>query len=332
MAERIISLVLSIIMAFFNALGLFAEPAEKFHVTTYLVANNVKSEESIHAEDFDIITDVILFGCATFDAKGQVHEDEQQISFVLDILRDAIGERDVKIYINLLGPGPLVSHDVWEETLTDLSAQHKLAFESGVLEDNIVALVNKYDFDGLYFDYEYPAELKDWLIFSKFLVGFDKKLGDKLLGLAVSTDVSLTPAAIRCVDRFEAMLYDIYDDIGRHSTFKTAAPLVLNFTFRGIPREKLDFGLPFYSRPTDRGAYWYGYNGCYDEIDENGYYYDASIDKTFWFNTQDVIKQKTEYAKKTGLGGVMIWHYSCDFASSNEASLLRAVGEVVNSN
>lgn len=330
MPERIVSLVLSIIMALLNALGIGVKPAEEFHVTTYLIASNVTSEESIHPEDFDIITDVIVFGSATFDAEGQVHEDEQQLSFALDILRGAIGDRDVKVHINLLGPGPLVDHGVWEENMKDLSAQHKLAFESGVLEDNIVALVEKYDFDGMYFDYEYPSNIIDWMIFSKFLVGFDKKLGDKSLGLAVSTDVVLTPKAIKCVDRFEAMLYDIYDDSGRHSTFSTAAPLVLNFTFKGIPREKLDFGLPFYARPTDHDAYWYDYNGSYNGIDENGYYYDANIDKTFWFNTPDVIKQKTEYAKKTGLGGVMIWHYLCDFASSNEASLLRAVGEVTN--
>lgn len=326
--ESIISLVLAFFMTILNFFGVGVKPNKDFRVTTYLVASNVSSEASLHSEDFDIITDIILFSLATFDAEGQVHEDSR-LPKVLEIVRNVIGERDVKIHINLLGPGPLTDHGVWEENMKDLSAQHNLAFKSGVLEDNIIALLNKYDFDGVYFDYEYPAGLMDWMKFSNFLVGFDKKLGDKILGIAASTDVMLTPAAINAVDRVEAMLYDIWDDSGRHAPYNTSKNLVFNFTIKGIPRDKLGFGLPFYARPTDHDAYWYGYSGCYNGIDENGYYYDANIGKTFWFNTPDVIKEKTEYAIENGLGGVMVWHYSCDLPSSHEDSLFRAIGEAV---
>lgn len=328
MFNSIVSAAMAFFISVMSFFGIGFKHTKDFRVTTYLVASNVKSEESLHAEDFDIITDVILFSLATFDKNGQVHE-EARLPEVLGIVRNVIGDRDVKIHINLLGPGPVQSHDDWNESMKDLSAQHKLAFESGKLEDNVVALVNKYDFDGIYFDYEYPAELKDWMIFSKFLVKLDKKLGDKILGCAVSTDVSLTPSAIGVVDRFETMLYDIYDDDGKHASYEFSKQLIYKFTLKGISKDKIDFGLPFYSRPTDHGAYWYGYSGCYNGIDENGYYYDANIDKTFWFNTPDVIRQKTEFALEKGFGGVMIWHYSCDFASSHPDSLLRAVGQVI---
>lgn len=49
-------------------------------------------------------------------------------------------------------------------------------------------------------------------------------------------------------------------------------------------------------------------------------------------NTHERIVQATQYAIDNGYGGVMIWHYSCDFPSSHKASLLRAIGETVNIN
>ena len=76
-------------------------------------------------------------------------------------------------------------------------------------------------------------------------------------------------------------------------------------------------------------AYWYGYNGCYEGIDENGWYHCDNINKDFWFNTPEVIEAKTEYAINNGFGGVMIWHYNCDLPSTHEDSLLRAVDSAI---
>lgn len=328
MLNRILASIMAFIVSMLNLVGIAEKHTDDFRVTTYLVASNVKSEDSLHSEDFDIITDVILFSLATFDAKGQVHEDGR-LPFVLDTVRKVVGDRDVKLHINLLGPGPLVSHGDWYEDMDDQGEQHNLAFKSGVLEDNIVNLINKYDFDGAYFDYEYPHDTKDWLTFSKFLISLDKKLGDKILGCAISTDVALSPTAVRKVDRFETMIYDIYDDEGRHAPTEISEQIAYQFIAKGIPMSKMDFGLPFYARPIDHDAYWYGYNGCAGEMDENGYYTDKNINKTFWFNTPDVIAEKTTFAINNSFGGVMIWHYSCDFASSNEKSLLKAVGDSI---
>ena len=76
-------------------------------------------------------------------------------------------------------------------------------------------------------------------------------------------------------------------------------------------------------------AYWYGYNGCYENMTEDGWYHCNETDKDFWFNTPEVIGAKTQYAIDNGFGGVMIWHYTCDLPSSNENSLLRAIGTAV---
>lgn len=318
----------SIIIFILSLFGM-AGKSQNFRVTTYLIADRVTSEESLHSEDFDIITDVILFGCATFDQKGNVNLNKEHLENALGCLRDVIGDRNVKVHLNFLGPGAIQSHDTWEDTMKDLSAQHNLAFASGVLEQNIIDVLNKYDFDGVCFDYEYPSSRKDWKIFSDFLVNIDKMLGERLLTAAVSTDVNLSPKAAKAVDRVEAMFYDVFDKSGNHSTTKTTKSLVKFLTLRGIDKEKIDFGLPFYSRPTDKDAYWYDYSSYYDKLDENGYYHDEQLGKTFWFNTPDVIAEKTEFAINRGLGGVMIWHYSCDLPSSNEKSLLHAIDQTI---
>ena len=61
----------------------------------------------------------------------------------------------------------------------------------------------------------------------------------------------------------------------------------------------------------------------------HGFYTDSNIGKTFWFNTPDVIEEKTEFVINEGYSGVMIWHYTCDLPSTHEASLLRAIGTAI---
>lgn len=214
------------------------------------------------------------------------------------------------------------------------SAEHNKAFTGGVLEDNIIAVLDMYDFDGVHFDYEYPISLKAWYYYNNFLVSLDKKLGDEYsLGVAGNDwNIKFSTKAVDAIDSFEVMLYDMNDENGKHSTYEDTVKAVRKVGFCGIPLEKVNIGLPFYSRPTDMSTYWYGYSGCYESIDENGWYHCESINKDFWFNTPDVIEEKTEYAINNGYGGVMIWHYNCDLPSSHEDSLLRAVGNAVESN
>ena len=301
----------------------------EFEVVSYAVASNIQAPESLHAEDFDIITSVILFGCATFDTEGQVQLDKELLETALANLRNAIGERDVKIALNLLGPGPSEYTD-WNDQMKKLAALHSEAFKSGKLEGNIKAVLEEYDFEGVHFDYEYPIQKKAWRVFNQFLVSLNETLPLHSIGIAVSAwDVGISKKAVEAVDSIELMLYDHYDEEGRHSTYETAVGAAEDFMKKNIPLGKVHFGLPFYARPTDSGAYWYGYNGYCDKLDENGFYYDEGIDKTFWFNTPDVIEAKTQYALDNGFGGVMVWHYSCDLPSSDANSLLGAIGKTV---
>lgn len=335
--SQITAFFTAIILVVTNFLGIDMDMSDKkvddFKVTTYIRGDYVQSPDSLYAEDFDIVTDVILFECASFNAEGEIVYDEAKLETALGNIRNAIGDRDVNITLNLLGPWGITDSDVWEEQMEAQSDEHNKAFTSGVLEDNIIEILDKYDFDGVHFDYEYPISAKAWRYYNKFLVSLDEKLGDYTLGVAGNSwNIKFTTAAIAAIDSFEIMSYDMIDDEGRHATYEDTVKLVQNVGIYGMPYDKVNVGLAFYSRPTDMSTYWYGYNGCYEGIDENGWYHCDDIDKDFWFNTPDVIAAKTEYAINHGFGGIMIWHYNCDLPSTHEDSLLRAAGETVEEN
>ncbi len=319
------------VIAFFNGSFRFDGKADNFKVTSYLRGDSVQSAADLKSEDFDIITDLIIFECATFNSKGEVEYDEAKMERVMSAVRTVIGDRDIHITLNLLGPRGNTDSNVWRKQMKAQSAEHNKAFKSGVLEENIVEVLEKYDFDGVHFDYEYPITDKAWHYFNRFLVSLGRTLGDDYtLGVAASTwNMFFTLGAIAAVDTFELMTYDYVDANGKHATYEDTIAQIEQLIDEGVPARKINIGLPFYSRPTDLSAYWYGYNSCYEKMTEDGWYHCDEINKDFWFNTPEVISQKTQYGIDNGFGGVMIWHYSCDLPSTHEGSLLRAIGETV---
>ncbi len=340
MAKRLFMIFLSVVLVVISFAGCTKEtenqvvkPVDDFKVVAYIRGDYVQEDDSLYAEDFDIITHVILFECASFDSEGKVILEKEKLETALENIRKVIGERDVKITLNLLGPRGTTESDVWEEQMEVQSDEHNKAFKSGVLEKNIVDVLDEYDFDGVHFDYEYPLSKKAWRNYNKFLVSLDEELGDYTLGVSgVEWNIGYSKKAEKAIDSLELMTYDYNDSEGKHATYEDIISRIENADFGGIAREKINIGLPFYSRPTDFGAYWYGYNGYYDKIDEDGWYHCPETDKDFWFNTPEVIEKKTEYALENGYGGVMVWHYNCDLPSSHEDSLFRAIDEAASKN
>ena len=194
--------------------GLNTGKVDNFKVTTYIRGDAIMYwGGEVYAEDFDIVTDAIIFECATFNSKGEVEYDEEKMETVLTKVRTAIGDRDVHLTLNLIGPWGTTNSDVWEDQMEAQSDEHNKAFQSGVLEDNIVAALDKYDFDGVHFDYEYPISTKAWRYYNKFIVSLDKALGDEYtLGVAGNAwNIKFTNAALKAIDTFELMAYDFVD-------------------------------------------------------------------------------------------------------------------------
>ena len=325
--------IATIISSFLGINGsLIDKKVDDFRVTTYIRGDAIMHwGGELYEEDFNIVTDAIIFECASFNSKGEVEYDEEKMETVLTKVRNAIGDRDVHLTLNLIGPGGTTDSDIHKEKMESQSDAHNKAFKSGVLEENIIAVLEKYDFDGVHFDYEYPLSLKAWHYYNSFLVSLDRALGKKYtLGVAGNAwNVKFTNAAIEAIDTYELMCYDFVDDQGRHATYEGTLEQLNQLSLRGMPMSKVNVGIPFYSRPTDMAGYWYGYNGCYGAMTEDGWYHCNDTDKDFWFNTPEVVKQKTDYCIENGFGGVMIWHYNCDLPSTHDDSLLKAIGDSI---
>lgn len=325
---RILSAVLSMIIAVSAFSGCSKEiestpvnPAD-FRVTAYVVADGL--DDTFDPSNLDRVTDIILFGNATYSEGGTVTLSENFDS-QLNLLKSYL--KDQNLYLNILGPGSKTDSDDWNEQMHDLADRNTAAFESGKLENEIKTVLDKYNFDGVFFDYEFPLRNKDWKAFDKFIIGLDDFLGDDyLIGMSmVGWNLKQSKEAMESTDMFEVMSYDLWDDDGNHATTQIAVDDIEKFVKKGYDKAKLDLGVPFYARPTTEEAYWYDYKSYYDKMSDNGLYEDAETGLTFSFNTYDVIKEKTQYALENGLGGMMIWHYSCDVPADNEKSLFGAI-------
>lgn len=289
--------------------------AKDFRVVTYVVGNGFVNAEGIDDSHFSQVTDVIYFGMAWFNENGEI-ELSENFETALTNLRNAIGDNDVRLHLNLIGPGG-----------ENYQSLHSKAFKSGALEGNILDTLKEYEFDGVCFDYEYPYTEEDWAAFDEFLISLDSVLGDDyILGCAISAwNSGLSKEAIKVLDMVEVMAYDIFDDDGTHSSIELTKCCVIQMLLNGYKKEQMDLGLPFYGRPVNKEAYWYGYGPYTNEIDEKGLVYIPERDLTFSYNTYDVIYEKTTWAIRFGMGGVMAWHYACDAPASDEKSLFNAV-------
>ncbi|MDE7124230.1 MAG: glycoside hydrolase family 18 protein [Eubacterium sp.] len=296
--------------------------AQDFRVTAYIVSDRL--DETFDASNLDKVTDIILFGNAVYDENGNVNLSDSfdaDVEFLDNLITDQ------RVYLNILGPSSQSQSDDWNKQMYDLADRNTAAFESGVLEEGIKDVLAKYDFDGVVFDYEFPLRKKDWKAFDKFIISLDSVLGDNYkIGMSmVGWNLKQSKEAMDATDFFEIMSYDLWDDNGNHATVGIAEDDIKKFVKKGYDKAKLDLGVPFYARPTTGEAYWYDYKYYCDSLDENGLYNDTQTGLTFSFNTYDIIKEKTEIALENGMGGMMVWHYSCDTAADNEKSLFDAI-------
>jgi len=305
---------------------------EDFRVTAYIVANSCKDINTFDSSHFDQMTDIILFGVATFDEEGNISLTEDFETCLNNIKSFMKTDGTQRLYLNLLGPGSQTDSEDWNDQMEDQAQRHSNAFESGNLENNIKSTLAEYEFDGVFFDYEFPIKNKNWKVYNKFIVSLDSVLGDdyKIGVTVVDWDAKQSKEAREATDLVELMSYDNWDDNGNHSTLELAQHDVKKILKKGYDKSKIDLGIPFYARPTTKEAYWYDYKSYYDKFDENGLYEDKDETKlVFSFNDYDLVKEKTDYALETGLGGVMLWHYACDLPAENEKSLFNAMEQSI---
>lgn len=201
---------------------------------------------------------------------------------------------------------------------------------------NIVAMCNKYGFDGVDIDWEHPrTDGGSAKRYEATMLLLSKKLHAQDLLLTAAVISGATPdgniyydaaahtnAVLNAVDFINIMAYDGGDG-ERHSSYRFAVNCAKYWkNTRGLPAHKVVLGVPFYARPSwaDYGTIVKAVPGANkkDHVLYNG--------MDVYYNGVSTITKKARYAKKN-LGGVMVWELTMDTANKKK-SLLQAIGKV----
>ena len=205
------------------------------------------------------------------------------------------------------------------------------------LVQGIVALIKKYDFDGVDIDLENTLINEHYAPFVEEVSKAVKPLGKLVTAALASWNSDLiSDATLAHYDFINIMSYDAtgpwnLDNAGPHSPYSMATN---DFDYyhktRKIPASKLFIGVPFYG---------YGFG---EGVETSMYYRDivnqwpgselkdevaVQAGARVYYNGIPTIKQKTKFALDQGAGGVMIWHLLHD--TKDDKSLLKAINETI---
>ena len=192
---------------------------------------------------------------------------------------------------------------------------------------NIVATAQIWDLDGVDFDWEYPRNKKDMAAYIDLIQEVQKgmtaaKTGktDYRVSVAISREQpALSTELFQAVDSVNFMAYDFAP---RHSTMEDIEEMVAYLSARyAIAPRKIFLGMPFYGKEIKtKQRQSKSYQHLLQDFDlrpednEVGNYY---------FNGQNMIRQKFQFALEEGLGGIMIWEIGQD--SKDHRSLLKVL-------
>ena len=281
----------------------------------------------------DTVTDLTLFIGVGINANGEVtySPDKAAVHERFANLREAIGDRDIKLYANVFSASNVPANF--------FSDTKKLA-------KNLAEFVTEFDIEGVDFDWEYPQTSDDWDAYNQLALDlraeFDK-IGKKFSFTSASEHMKFSDAAKEAVDYFNIMIYDnttatTTDHDGYHSTFKQTTRAIELLYYKGYDPQKICLGFPYYGRNifwgNNDGARWFSYesSGIKDPWTNVGtvpvQMDDGSVTmQKGYFNGYAMIRDKTAYAIDMSLGGIMTWHTMYDMPIENPLSLHRAVWE-----
>ncbi|MEQ9306958.1 MAG: glycosyl hydrolase family 18 protein, partial [Marinoscillum sp.] len=186
--------------------------------------------------------------------------------------------------------------------------------------NNLLALCNQYNLDGVDIDWEYPREgttPQDYLAMMQELSSTMHTNG-LLLTAAVAAQGyyadGILDGVFPVVDFLNLMAYDGGSG-STHSPYSYATSTLNYWLGRGLPASKAVLGVPFYARPSWKSFATLVSEGADPYADTyNGDYY----------NGITTIQQKTDLAESQA-SGIMIWEISQDITNNVSLSLLNAI-------
>jgi chitinase len=232
-------------------------------------------------------------------------------------------QNNVKVFISIGG---------WSigDAPGDDSRFHRMAEtqeERNYFVSNVMELVRRFNLDGVDMDWEYPdienRSAEDYVLLMKQLADSLHAQNKKLTAAVVhygNQGEGTKKEIFSIVDWLNLMTYD--DDKGQpipHSPYSLVEKSV-NYWIkqRGLPPQKAVLGLPFYGKPRGKLTHYK------DLVNAGADPYADTFDSVY-YNGINTIKQKTQFALKEKLAGVMIWEISQDL--NDDRSLLKAINQ-----
>lgn len=342
-------------MEIYNSLP---EKKSNFRVSTYSTLGNsiygiiddttlsadekdAKIKELIDVGYYDTVTDYIQIGNVRWKEDGSViisSWDEKEIDenkyygVMMKNLHEVLDKKGVNLVITILNPSGENSNQKVMKSITE---------NRDTLITNMIAFANKYEFDGIDLDWEFPMSQDEFDAYNSFLQELKARMKTEMwnkeestLSLALGTwALKYTPETINCIDYVNVMGYDILDQDGQHSSFFSSCVQAADYIeSQGFSKEQINIGFPFYGTWEGGRMEQYLYNTITEEISPFNNFYtmkkqDTQENRYTYFNSQAIIRDKTAYAYLKGYGGVMIFSQYCDLPSNDERSLTKAISD-----
>lgn len=323
--------------------------ADNFDTMAYVTTDSILFEGMENSEYYSKVTQFNVISSLYHDKDGNIIfkdiDDGNNLSGREDFEKALATVREAnpqaKIVATILG-----NQDFTGDGLS-IVQRHSMAMgdNADTLIKSILEIIQRYELDGISFDYEYPDSISSNNTYAKFLQQLKDSMPEgKILTIAMSEwQLGIGKLSVKdldCVDKIELMAYDLFDEYGDHSTFyKTAYDIIDKIAGHGLDLSKVNLGVPFYSRPVNHDEFWGNYKDVAQELSpwENSYIQDytdihGNSQKAVsnYYNGRQMIYDKTCFAIDSGLGGIMIWHIACD-SQDPELSLLYQIERAVNS-
>jgi chitinase len=295
------------------------QPDNSFKVVGYIGGGNFSRLDSIELNKLTYLN----LAFASPDKNGYlVMDDKADVKIGVDKGHAA----GLKVFISL-GGGGRPDTVFWK---TALLQKHRSSFIK-----KIVKYVIDNNLDGVDVDIEGNLFPYIGFTYGPFVVELKQALHSKGKGMscalgAVDLDKVVTQEALEAYDFINVMVYDktgIWNPnvIGPHSPYSYAEDAIKYYTSdRKIPSDHITLGLPFYGFDFTPPARYINYSEIILTDLANAYRDSVGMR---YYNGIPMISKKAELARKSFLGGVMIWELSCD--TYGDLSLLRALDQTL---
>jgi GH18 family chitinase len=225
----------------------------------------------------------------------------------LKLIAENAHKHDVKVLISVGGWG-------WDKEFETVAADPSLR---SAFVQNLKAFVDEYQLDGADVDWEYPDAGQSAQNFLAMMQELRLAMPDKLFTTAVvsygENGMGILPDTFELFDFVNVMTYDGPD----HGSMEQFERGLAFWNERGLPKEKIVMGIPFYGDPKFAYFKIVREDPAAAQTDTFDYY-----GTLYHYNGIPTVKAKTKAAMNKA-GGIMFW--TLDYDTQGELSLVNAI-------